>query len=73
MKKWAKLFQRILALLSPYSQAQLCIVYGSFASGKVTEKSNVDLAIACDSELSVEKRMEIVLQFSSCLGCEVDI
>ncbi len=73
MKKRAKLFQLILAVLSRYSQVQLCIVYGSFASGTATEKSDVDLAIACDSELSVEKRMEIALQLSSCLGCEVDL
>ena len=56
-----------------YPKINLVILYGSFAEGKETAKSDIDLAIASSLAISAEDRVEIALAVSKMTDREVDV
>src|SRR5262245_44844116 len=67
------LLHQIQKVLEPFSWLKLAIVYGSIARGQEQPESDIDLAIASTSPLTVERKLELIEALSSNLGREVDL
>ena len=51
----------------------LAILYGSAAEGRLSEGSDVDIALAGEDSLSVDRKVEINLELTRLLGRSVDL
>ena len=69
----AVLEKHIKTVLAQHPEVELAILYGSFAQGKETAQSDIDLAIASKRIILTEERVEIAIQISKKLKREVDI
>ena len=60
-------------ILDKDADVRLAILYGSFASGMAGAMSDIDLAVAGEGPLAVEKLAELNLALSAAAGREVDL
>lgn len=68
-----KIHQIIKDTLNNNDRIKLCILYGSAASGRLTDHSDIDIAIAGDKKFEKEYLVDLQLQLSVKLGYEIDI
>ena len=59
--------------LKDHPGVQFCSVFGSFASGKSQENSDIDVAIAGNRKLSCSEKMSIISRLSGRLNRPIDI
>jgi len=52
---------------------KLCILYGSAASGRLTDRSDIDIAVAGKNKLDPECLAELQVRLSLKLGYETDL
>ena len=65
--------KKISTVLMEFPQIVFAALFGSAAKGRLTEQSDVDIAVAARERLSVETRGELAVALSSALGREVDL
>jgi uncharacterized protein len=63
----------ILSVLSRYPDIKLCMLFGSFAAGRMTAQSDLDIAVAGYQPLSAEMYLELMADLSSATGREIDL
>ncbi len=68
-----KIQQIINEILGSDSRIKLCILYGSAVAGRLTDRSDIDIAIAGDAPFKAENLVELQLELSRRLGREVDL
>lgn len=59
--------------LKEFSKVKIALVYGSFASGKFSAQSDLDLGIAAHTPLDMEDMVKVQTKLSLCTGREVDL
>jgi uncharacterized protein len=52
---------------------KLCILYGSAASGRITDRSDIDIAVAGKEKLEIEYIADLQIKLSLKLGYETDL
>ncbi len=63
----------LIKFLSTYKDIQIAILYGSFARGSETQKSDVDIAVGGSEKFSQEMLANLNLEISKLLNREIDI
>ena len=63
----------IRAVLSRYPEVQLCIVFGSAASGTATACSDLDVAVAAERPLAAGRRLELIEALSAATNRDIDL
>jgi uncharacterized protein len=63
----------IRKVLQRHQDIKLCIVFGSFAAGKVSSKSDLDIAVAAERPLDGDKFFELAAEFSAATNREIDL
>lgn len=69
----SSLLQTIADFFKSDDDIKLVIVYGSAASGKTHPGSDMDVAILKSAPLSIERKMEVILQMEEVLRMPVDV
>ncbi|MDN5871737.1 MAG: nucleotidyltransferase domain-containing protein [Nitrococcus sp.] len=59
--------------LAAQKDIRLGLLFGSLASGKAGQDSDVDIAILCDHPLNVERRIELIEDLACLTGRAVDL
>ena len=65
--------QQLARFVSRYPQFKLAILFGSQATGDVTKKSDIDLALLSNAPISSSLKLELVEQIGAKFGRPVDI
>ena len=73
MESKQKLIQDIQEILEHYSEIKIATLFGSAFKNRLTKKSDIDIGIAGDNELSFEFKNEVMLKLSLSLSKEIDI
>ncbi|GAB6178661.1 hypothetical protein JCM16814_35530 [Desulfobaculum senezii] len=73
MIKTSPIITTVAECLAVYPDIHIGIVYGSASAGTMRADSDVDVAILADKPLSLEARLDIILELSLALGREVDV
>jgi predicted nucleotidyltransferase len=60
-------------LLSPYPQFELAILFGSQATGRATQNSDIDLALLADVPISSTLKLTLIERIGARFGCPVDV
>jgi len=68
-----KLKESILKVLQCFGDVKLCIVFGSVASGKASNKSDLDIAIAEEQPMQEGRFLELAGAFAEAMNRDVDI
>jgi uncharacterized protein len=68
-----KLKQTLRAVLGHFPEVQLCMVFGSAASAKMSAKSDLDVAVAAARPLSSEMRLKLIEALSTAVNREIDL
>jgi len=63
----------ILDVLRSYPEIELAIVYGSAGSGRMTDASDVDIAVAAQNPLAFERLHDLYQDLVPALRREVDL
>jgi uncharacterized protein len=63
----------IREVLQRHQDIKLCIVFGSFASGKASSKSDLDIAVAGAQALDCDTFLELAAEFSVATNREIDL
>ena len=63
----------ILDVLRSYPEIELAIVYGSAGSGRMSNASDVDVAVAAENPLAFERLHDLYQDLVSALSREVDL
>ena len=63
----------ISAVLQDYANIYFVTLFGSASKGRMTEQSDVDIAVAASERLSVDTRGRLAVALSCALGKEVDL
>jgi len=63
----------IRSVLARFPQVRLCILFGAAASGRSTQHSDVDVAVAAAEPLSLDARLELQQAISTAVQREVDL
>lgn len=69
----SSIHKQLARLLSRYPQLELAILFGSQATGDVTEESDIDLALLFDDPMSSSLQLELVELIGAKFGRPVDI
>jgi uncharacterized protein len=69
----ARLEEAIRAVLSCFPEVQLCIVFGSAASGTATARSDLDVAISAAGPLAADRRLELIEALSASIDHDIDL
>lgn len=69
----ATLQEMLLGVLDGFSEIQLCIVFGSAASGRAVSGSDLDIAVAADKPLTTKRRLELAEVLSTAANQEIDL
>jgi uncharacterized protein len=64
---------KLQKVLSRFPEVKLCILFGSMASGKSSRSSDVDIAVAAEEALAVDRRLDLLEALSQATGREVDL
>jgi len=64
---------RITEVLKGFPEVFFATLFGSAAKGRMTEQSDVDIAVAARTRLSIETRGRLAIELSGALGREVDL
>ncbi len=67
------LISLITRYVSKRDDIQIAVLYGSFASGRETGQSDVDLAVATSHALSAEEKIEMIDELSLLTGRTIDL
>jgi predicted nucleotidyltransferase len=73
MIKTSPIITTVAECLAAHPDIHLGIVYGSASAGTMRADSDVDVAVLADEPLSLEARLDIILELSLALGREVDV
>ncbi len=65
--------KQLAEFVSRYPQFKLAILFGSQATGGVTKKSDIDLALLSDAPISSSLKLELVEKIGARFGRPVDI
>ena len=65
--------EKILQVLAAFSTIKIAYVFGSAARDRLTRHSDIDVAVAADTKLSLETHIELITQLSQALHREVDV
>jgi uncharacterized protein len=68
-----KLKQTLRAVLGHFPDVQLCMVFGSAASAKMSAGSDLDVAVAAAGPLSSEMRLKLIEALSTAANREIDL
>ena len=68
-----QLVQKISKLLSLQTDLELAWIYGSYASGRQTDQSDIDIAVAGNTPLTTERRLELSEQLTQVTHKEIDL
>ena len=63
----------IVQVLDEFPQVRIGYVYGSAARDRMTGASDVDVAVAAESPLDLETRLDIAVRLSQTLHREIDL
>jgi predicted nucleotidyltransferase len=63
----------ILRVLERFPEVKLAYVFGSAARGQLTSMSDIDVAVAAETQLPLETRLAMAIQLSQALHREVDL
>ncbi len=64
---------KIRRVLSRFPDVKLCILFGSTALGKASNRSDVDIAVAGDKALAPDTCLELLEALSVATGREIDL
>ena len=67
------IIEQILTRLEAHPEVTLAVLYGSVASGRISQQSDVDLAISSKEGLEVETCLSLSLQLTRILNREVSV
>jgi len=67
------LVKQLARFVSGYPEIKLAILFGSQATGNVTEHSDIDLALLSDAPISSSMKLQLVEQIGARFGRPVDI
>lgn len=67
------LIQQIARVLDDFPEVRFCTLFGSAAHGRMTEQSDLDIAVAGKRQMTSEERLRLVLALSAALGREIDL
>ncbi|MFK4766393.1 nucleotidyltransferase domain-containing protein [Desulfobaculum sp. SPO524] len=73
MAKTSTIIPTVAECLAAHPDILLGIVYGSASAGTMRADSDVDVAVLAEAPLSLEARLDIILELSLALGREVDV
>ena len=73
MQNNKKYTEKIINILSKYPEISLGILFGSAVKGRLTEKSDIDIAIASDRPIDHDRLIDIAVDCELSLGRRVDI
>jgi predicted nucleotidyltransferase len=59
--------------IKDYRRVELCLLYGSAAVDRLNAQSDIDVAVASSTPLSVEDRLNLSLALSQKIGREVSV
>jgi len=65
--------EKIEEILNDYPEITIAILFGSTATGQAKKESDIDIAIATENALGVQKMVDIQLALSHILQKEVDL
>lgn len=65
--------EKILQVLAAFPTIKIAYIFGSAAHDRLTSHSDVDVAVAADTKLSLGIRIELITQLSQALHREVDL
>jgi predicted nucleotidyltransferase len=65
--------KQLVQLLSQYPRFELAILFGSQATGRATEDSDIDLALLADAPISSSLKLELIELIAARFGRPVDI
>ncbi len=68
-----KYIEAILRVLDDYPDILFCSIYGSATSNKLTENSDIDIAIAGNAPVPSETLVELSIRFSDACHREIDL
>jgi predicted nucleotidyltransferase len=68
-----ELITKLKEALEGKAEIRLALLFGSYATGKADPNSDIDLAIAYDSKLTMEERIELGQGLSRLLNKEIDL
>ncbi len=71
--KLASEIAEVTAFFHQQKDIQLVILFGSLATGKVRQKSDIDIAIEKKQPLSAEEKIELISQLALITGRAVDL
>jgi predicted nucleotidyltransferase len=63
----------IRKVLQHHPDIKLYIIFGSFAAGKASADSDLDIAVAADLPLAADKCLELLEEFASATNREIDL
>jgi predicted nucleotidyltransferase len=63
----------ILRVLDGFPEVRFCTLFGSAVHGRITARSDVDIAVAEKQIMPVETRMRLSLTLSAALSREIDL
>lgn len=73
MSEQDKLKSDITRILKSFPEIQVASLFGSAAHNRLNKQSDLDIAVAGESELSFDLKTEIMIRLSIALSREVDL
>ncbi|MBI9107180.1 MAG: nucleotidyltransferase domain-containing protein [Spirochaetales bacterium] len=73
MDKRSTAVQKLRIYFAEQSEVELAILYGSFASGKISDASDIDIAVHTKENASLERLIDIQTDISALVHREVDL
>ena len=67
------ILRKIKKVLLGFPELGLAIIYGSFATGNEKATSDIDIAIAANSKISIEELVKVQTQLSNATSREIDL
>lgn len=64
---------KILSVINQYPMLELCFIFGSFAKGRITKDSDIDIAVASEKKIDYELIAEIETKLDAILHCDIDL
>ena len=68
-----KMREQLLRVLQQHKDIQLCLVFGSTASGRASSESDLDIAVAGEQPFSDDRFLELASEFSAATNREIDL